>query len=120
MRSAVGRLKLDGSNKTVVTEWLKHLEETENRKRKWENGFNKIKNLFTNEDEIWNLLEAKDEKCRIYFNHPQELVSVTAILKNRLWSEAVKSLFDACARAHKRDIERKQRNREDQINGTED
>lgn len=108
LRATIGKVKTDGSNKNVVTGWLKHLQATSNRKDKWEKGFGKIGDLFKNDNdnEIWKLLEVKDTTGQpIYFNPPKPLISDEDVLKEKLWVEAVKSLFDACARAHKRKTE---------------
>jgi hypothetical protein len=65
-----------------------------------------IKELFTDDKEVWKWLETKDGKSEpLYFNKPNLLISGETALKNKLWAEAVKSLFDACARAHKRKTE---------------
>lgn len=47
LRSLIGRLNLDGSNKTTVIEWLKHLKITRNRADKWKAGFGVIEDLFS-------------------------------------------------------------------------
>ena len=106
LRSTIGKVKFDGSNKNVVTVWLNHLQETSNRKDKWENNFGKIEELFINNSEIWNCFEVKDDAGNpICFNKPQLIVFEENALKEKLWAKAVKSLFDACARAHKRKTE---------------
>lgn len=106
LRSIISKVNLDGSNKHIVANWLKHLNDTPNRKEKWKHGFGKIEKLFSDNSEIWNLLEKKDDEGKpIYFNKPQLLISEENELKAKLWAEAVKSLFDACARAEKRDRE---------------
>jgi|GEM_PF-679488 len=100
LRSVIVRLKLDGTNKNIVTDWLKHLKATSNRADKWKGEFGQIENLFADgkENLIW-------EKLSDFWRLPKALISDETTLKNQLWTEAVKSLFDACARAHKRDTE---------------
>lgn len=100
LRSVIARLKLDGANKNIVTEWLKHLKDTSNRADKWKAGFGEIENLFADgkENLVW-------EKLNGFWKTPKILISDETTLKTQLWAEAVKSLFDACARAHKRDTE---------------
>ena len=114
LRSAIGRLKLDGSNKNVVTEWVKHLEITENRRKIWDSTnesysdkLNKIKKLINDETEVWKMLEQADSTSRPYWNLSTEFVTPRTEIQTKLWAEAVKSLFDACARAHKRETEDK-------------
>lgn len=105
LRSTIGRLKLDGSNKNVVINWLKHLQATSNRKDKWKNKFGKIEEIFTEgkenkENVVWDLFKG-------FWTQPEMIISDEKELKKELWAEAVKSLFDAAARAHKRATEDK-------------
>lgn len=97
--------KLKGFNdKEIVLRWLDHLEKTPNRKDKWpENSLKEIKKIIRgitkdekqNINYIWDFIEwnkdipvlTKDGRSR---------------LKQELWAEAVKALFDASIRAHKR------------------
>lgn len=103
LRSVMMRLKRDESNKSIVLQWLKHIEDTPNRREKWKAGFGEIAELFSDgrENLIWDRLQA-------FLHTPRLLISDAALLKRDLWSEAVQSVFDACARAHKRDMERKE------------
>ena len=123
LRSAIGRLKkveTDNDSESVVTNWLKHLQATQNRLKKWgdseesaKNNLRKIKNLVQSETLVWEKLKSTDKDGRAFFTNPCSLISEENNLNEKLWTEAVKSLFDACARAHKRDEERKKDNRED-------
>ena len=82
----------------IVTEWLTHLESTKNRFDKWESWrIKKVKDIFKN-DVIWTTLGTN-------FNEPTSLIAENN-LKDKLWAEAVKSLFYACQHAHKRDTEK--------------
>lgn len=122
LRSAIGRLKkveTENDLESVVTNWLKHLQETPNRLKKWgENeesarkNLKKIKDLVQSKTLIWEKLKLNDEKGKAFFTKPDPLISDDEVLEKELWAEAVKSLFDACARAHKRKTEDKKDGKE--------
>ncbi|HSK70441.1 MAG TPA: hypothetical protein VK892_02010, partial [Pyrinomonadaceae bacterium] len=120
LRSTVGKLKkveIDNDSESVVTNWLKHLEETSNRLKKWGDNENSAK---ANLKKIKHLVQSKTlvwQKLKDFWQEPETLTTDENSLKENLWTEAVKSLFDACARAHKRDLERKQEKQEDENNG---
>jgi CRISPR-associated protein Csx10 len=112
LRSAFRRIEKP-KDKNVVG-WLEHMEETSNRLEKWGKNNNKdeakkkleaIKKLISDESEVWKTLRQTDSNGRSYLNLPTEFVTPHKDIKTDLWAEAVKSLFDACARAHKRDTE---------------
>jgi CRISPR-associated protein Csx10 len=102
LRSVISRLRGNSDDdKKIVLEWLKHLEETPNRKDKW------------TADALRNIKELIDDKHlsvvwkKINWQEPKTLTNRN--LKKELWAEAVRALFDACARAHKRDLEDKEK-----------
>lgn len=109
LRSAVGRMRdfADGQN---VISWLTHLEQTENRLERWAQNKQKakeklarIKTLIAEEDKVWLILcEAKTEERNVW-QLPPTVVRTKEALQKELWAEAVRALFDACARAHKRE-----------------
>jgi CRISPR-associated protein Csx10 len=116
LRSAISRLQ-EEKDATVVIAWLEHLKSTSKRRDRWaknkdeaEAKLNKIKKLLENksrkqkpDDEpqnVWEWLEGP-------FKAPLTLVRSKEDLQKKFWAEAVRSLFDACARAHKRELEKK-------------
>jgi CRISPR-associated protein Csx10 len=113
LRSAISRLLLDGSNKSLLIGWLDHLASTENRRKIWDSekdGYVKklarIKELISDENKVWLILcETKLHGQNVWCT-PKELVQNSDRLRQQLWVEAIKSLFDACVRAHKRELER--------------
>lgn len=107
LRSAFGRLQRVG-DKTIVTNWLEHLRDTKNRRERWakdektaKEKLNGIINLVNNEKKVW-------VKLGNTWNAPPTLGRSAAELREELWAEAMRALFDACARAHKRTIENQQ------------
>jgi CRISPR-associated protein Csx10 len=104
LRSVIMRLQskdAEERKKTseIVTNWLKHLEKTPNRKDKWgDERIEKVRCVLKDYN-IW-------EKLKPHFHYPKSL-ELDHNLKDELWAEAVKSLFYACQHAHKRDTEDK-------------
>lgn len=99
LRSALQRL--ERPNDVKVIGWLDHLEATQNRKDKWTaKTLEVLRDILISEEKIWEILQEQD---RLSFP-PEITENSKAALKESLWTEAVKSLFDACVRAHKREI----------------
>jgi hypothetical protein len=102
------------SDAAVVTGWLDHLAETENRLEKWSKNKNtakgkiqRIKELIEQDSKVWLILcETKIGGTNVWVSPPM-LVRTKEELQKKLWAEAVRALFDACARAHKRELEKK-------------
>jgi CRISPR-associated protein Csx10 len=99
-RSVMARLT--HGSKNSVTEWLDNLEKTRNRISKWDANKNPeaakkktsaIRRLINDENEIWSQLN---------WDAPERLVRSEPEIEQELWAEAVRALFDACARAHQR------------------
>jgi CRISPR-associated protein Csx10 len=113
LRSAIMRMKDNSNNsKNLVINWLKHLEDTPNRIKKWDRNSNtdeakkktaEIKKLINDESKIWLVLcDAKINGNNVW-QSPPTLLRKEKELQTELWAEAVRSLFDACMRAHKRE-----------------
>jgi len=111
LRSVVGRLrKFDDAG--LVASWLDHLKETKNRRDKWskdkkvaENILDEIKKLVREQDKIWKVLREAKTNGEPVWQSPETLTDRNLEKEEKLWAEAVRALFDACARAHKRDLE---------------
>jgi CRISPR-associated protein Csx10 len=112
LRSAISRLR-NQTDAPIVTGWLDHLKATPNRREKWakskraaEDKVERIEKLISDESKVWLILcETKIGGTDVW-KSPPTLVRKPEELRKLLWAEAVRSLFDACARAHKRDLER--------------
>lgn len=113
LRSAIMRLKDNSdASKNLVVEWIEHLEETSNRIKKWDRNNNadkardkskEIKKLINEPSKVWLILcEAKNKGTNVW-QAPPTLVRTKEELQKELWAEAIRALFDACARAHKRE-----------------
>jgi CRISPR-associated protein Csx10 len=108
LRSVLRRLR-SPNDQTTVTDWLTSLNNTPNRKDKWDGtagGLNKIRNLVTNQDQIWADLG-------IDFRDLSLTRTAQTELKPELWAEAVRTLIDAIIRGHKRDLEKVQENNQE-------
>ncbi|MEI2583899.1 RAMP superfamily CRISPR-associated protein [Scytonema sp. PRP1] len=98
LRSVLGRLQTFTDHIYVMT-WLTNLEQTPNRKDKWiSDSLQKIRTLVSDQDEIWSQLNIKFADITLTRDGEQ-------YLKEELWAEAVRTLVDACIRAHKRYLE---------------
>jgi len=88
-----------------ITSWVAALENVPNRKEKWdktENGLQKIRELVTQPEKIWQALNIPSlDQLTVTVGGRNEL-------KQILWAEAVRTLVDAMIRAHKRDLEKAQ------------
>jgi CRISPR-associated protein Csx10 len=124
LRSAIIRLrdqkndskevrKLVEESKRIVIEWLEHLEETSNRIKKWDKNDNperakdktkQIKKLINQDSKIWLILCEGEVDGKRVWQSPPMLVRTKEEMQKLLWAEAVRALFDACVRAHKRDL----------------
>lgn len=119
LRSAISRLQRE-ADKTIVIGWLEHLKATPNRRDRWANSkedaeakLNKIIKLLEPDSRKQN---PDDEPQNVWewlqgaFKEPLTLVRSKEDLQKEFWAEAVRALFDACARAHKRELEKKENN----------
>jgi CRISPR-associated protein Csx10 len=114
LRSTIMRLK-DGSDasKRLVTEWLEHLEQTPNRIKRWDANDNedgakkktgRIKTLIESPEKVWLILCEAEINGEKVWNVPPTLARSKNDLQKEFWAEAVRTLFDACARGHKRKL----------------
>lgn len=103
LRSVINRIESVESKdqSSGVCGWIKHLKKSDNRIKSWndsDSSLEKIMTLVTNSEKVWG-----------YLNLPYGDITLTSAgdrdLKKILWAEAVKTLVDACIRAHKRDSE---------------
>jgi CRISPR-associated protein Csx10 len=113
LRSVISRLR-SKNEAAIAIGWLDHLEETKNRLEKWakdkkeaEGKIKRIKALIEQDSKVWLMLcETKIGGANVWTS-PPTLVRNKEELQKKLWAEAVRALFDACARAHKRELEKK-------------
>lgn len=105
-----------------VLSWFEHLAIKERQRTpRWRNNaIQKIRGFLEDRDRIWTIIEAALKRM---LNDSEETVmpSLTANavneLKRDLWALAVRTFFDACIRAHKRELEPEQ-NRQETAHGT--
>ncbi|MEG4997789.1 RAMP superfamily CRISPR-associated protein [Microcoleus sp. B4-D4] len=92
--------KLQKPNDEGVIKWIEAVEKekVENRKDKWGESLELIKELVTNSSKVWQ-----------HFNLNSSDLTITQsgdeTIKSQLWVYAVQVLIDACIRAHKREVE---------------
>lgn len=116
LRSVISRLQRHADAELVVS-WLDHLKQTDNRRKKWSEDKEKakkklddIKKLVTNKETVWKFLQEARVNDQPAWKPPVTLTERNLQADERLWAEAVRALFDACARAHKRELEKKEGN----------
>jgi CRISPR-associated protein Csx10 len=90
------------NDRAMVLEWLQHLEAR--RQDRWNGSIGKVKPLFQQEQFIWDVLEPQD--------WPILTENAANRLRTLLWPLAVRSLIDACIRAHKREQDMAEQGRE--------
>ncbi|GAB4142814.1 MAG: hypothetical protein Kow0040_31900 [Thermogutta sp.] len=83
-----------------VIDWLEHLESNPRRKDKWP-SVSRVKALIETDHDIWRLIDTE--------GWPTLTKDGKDALMRELWPLAVRTFFDACIRAHKRQLESEQR-----------
>jgi CRISPR-associated protein Csx10 len=95
LRAQVSQLH-EKTDAQAIEDWLRHLGRNRKRADKWPPGaIDQALNLVSDDGMVWRLLEC------------QGWPGDETTLKKRLWPLAVRTLLDACIRAHKRELEDK-------------
>ncbi|MCS6852478.1 MAG: hypothetical protein NZ700_15050, partial [Gemmataceae bacterium] len=87
------------ADREQVTDWLKRLEHNPRRAEKWPSIMN-VKKFLTEEGAIWQVIDPHSWPTLTEGAHQR--------LQKELWALAVRTFFDACIRAHKRELEQEQ------------
>jgi CRISPR-associated protein Csx10 len=90
-----------------VIDWLDHLAQNKRRAEKWP-SIPKVKAFVESDRRIWEIIQTD--------GWPTLTANAQTELRQELWALAVRTFFDACIRAHKRELE-KQQNREEVAHG---
>jgi CRISPR-associated protein Csx10 len=89
-------LQCEGAITTIG--WLDHLQENTKRAGNWPNGaINAVRVLLQQPGRVWEILDCKQ--------WPTLTDGAQDRLKRELWPLSVRTLVDACIRAHKREVE---------------
>ena len=115
LRSVLSRI--ESPEDDGVKKWIKHLQQTTNRRDKWPSGsLDKLCQLITSPTEIWEHLSSALRELGHKDGFAEFTLTKTGEekLKTELWSEAVQILIGACIRAHKRELEKHQENSQKQ------
>jgi CRISPR-associated protein Csx10 len=86
-----------------VIDWLDHLAANNRRKDRWP-SIPKVKAFIETEGRIWDIINTA--------SWPTLTANAERELKQELWPLAVRTFFDACIRAHKRELEKAQERKE--------
>ncbi|MCS7271498.1 MAG: hypothetical protein NZ703_10460, partial [Gemmataceae bacterium] len=82
-----------------ILDWLQHLQGNKRRSEKWP-ALPKLRDFLQTPERVWAVLRPE--------TWPTLTAQASVELKQKLWSYAVRTFFDACIRAHKRDLESRQ------------
>jgi CRISPR-associated protein Csx10 len=100
LRSAIGRLRAT-TDASSVEAWLEGVRAAKSRRDKWPRGaLDAIAKLVGEAERVWAALDPSARLERLVITE-----AGPARLRAELWAEAVRTLVDACARAHKRAVE---------------
>lgn len=109
LRSVISRMQKFDDGKSVVS-WLEHLKETKNRLEKWGQSeqeakvkLKRIEDLMVQDGKVWLILSETKIDDKNVWEYPPVLVRTKEELQKEFWAEAVRALFDACMRSHKRE-----------------
>lgn len=93
-----GQLSLlrKASDRERVISWLDHLALNKRRSVKWP-SISKVREIIDTDTRIWKIIETN--------GWPKLTDNAESQLRQELWPFAVRCFFDACIRAHKRDLE---------------
>lgn len=114
---------VDESDQQNVIQWINKIREISNRHDKWKvadrsPALSKIEALVNDQSQIWQILTPKSEDGeqpnQKFWNEITLTESGYEHLRQELWAEAVRVFVDACIRAHRRDQEQQEHDKEDQ------
>jgi CRISPR-associated protein Csx10 len=101
------------AHRPQVKSWLDGIRARDNRKDKWPEGsLDAIQALVADDYPVWTQLKGPDTGTE-----PPSVLTEGARsrLRRDLWAEAVRTLIDACIRAHKRELEKTTSNYQETI-----
>lgn len=107
LRGQLSSLRSVADRQRVIG-WLDRLAENNRRKDRWP-SIPKVKEIIETDARIWGIIDRN--------GWPTLTEAATDQLRQELWPFAVRCFFDACIRAHKRELEDQQK-RKEAISGT--
>jgi len=87
------------NDRAKVLDWLDHLANNKRRSEKWP-SISKVREFIEKDERIWQEIRTND--------WPTLTEDAAKHLHQELWAFAVRTFFDACIRAHKRELEERQ------------
>jgi CRISPR-associated protein Csx10 len=85
-------------DRRLMIAWLEHLVDNQRRRETWPNGsIPEIRRVLDQPGRIWEIIDTT--------NWPTLIQGAATQLQQELWPLAVRTFFDACIRAHKRELE---------------
>jgi CRISPR-associated protein Csx10 len=87
----------------IVENWFARVGKSENRSEEWpKETVDKVKKLVNDQSLVWNLLKNED----LGLGEVTLTFDGEVLVSKELWAEAVRTVVDACIRAHQRDREK--------------
>ncbi len=108
LRGQLAMLRTAADDGPQIIDWLNHLAGNSRRKDKWP-SITKVKAFIESAEKIWEIIPTT--------GFPTLTPNARLQLERELWPLAVRTFFDACIRAHKRELE-SQQNRTEVNSGT--
>ncbi len=97
LRAQLGSLCAAGDAEQILG-WLHHLKANPRCADKWpDRALDRAEDLLRNRAKVWSVLDCT--------SWPTLTIGAKQVLQSELWPLAVRALFGACIRAHKRELE---------------
>jgi CRISPR-associated protein Csx10 len=112
LRSVIAQLRSDKPENAVrerqaVLDWLARIQDSKNRERAWpKEALEVVRKLVSEPDQVWGALKIDFTRLIITTSEKNTAQSAEAERKQEMWAEAVRTVVDACVRAHKRELEK--------------
>lgn len=101
LRGQLAQLR-SANDRSKVLDWLGHLADNRRRSEKWPSiaSISTVREFIEKDERIWQEIRTND--------WPTLTEDAAKHLRQELWAFAVRTFFDACIRAHKRELEEHQ------------
>jgi CRISPR-associated protein Csx10 len=97
LRGQLAQLRGEADVQAIVG-WLDQLAQNPRRAKNWpRDAIGRVRDLLGQRQQVWDKIKCED--------WPTLTEGAATRLRNELWCLAVRTLFDACIRAHKRELE---------------
>jgi CRISPR-associated protein Csx10 len=115
LRSVIAQSRSDTQAETdrtraLVSHWLERIQQSKNRDRAWpKDTWQAVWDLVNDQNKIWDALAIDFQQLILTTSQTDPAQSAELDRKREFWAEAVRTVVDACIRAHKRELEKEAR-----------